>query len=84
MPLSVDIKINGRVIETVWIGRLEALKGVDEVHEYACGVGTQHLEAWNLPGVKIEDLARFTHNYRDGARECVRKALDTLGIDPID
>lgn len=81
MPLSVDIKINGHIIETVWIGRLESLKGADDEHTYACGVGRQYLEAWNLPGTTLEELPTFTHKYSDGARECVRKALEALGLD---
>lgn len=78
MPLSVEIKINGSVIETVWIGRLEALRGQNETHEYITGVGTESLEAWNMPGVVVNDIPRFTHNYADGARECVRLALAAL------
>lgn len=78
MPLSVEIKINGREIETVWIGRTERLTGTEDVHTYACGVGTPYLEPWNVPSVRIEDLPTFEHRYSDGARVCALKALEAL------
>lgn len=78
MPLSVDIKINDRTIETVWIGRLERLKSHTDEHEYIVGIGTKYREAWNMPDVSDGDLPRFYHTYSDGARECVRKALNAL------
>lgn len=78
MPLSVEIKINGDLIETLWIGRLEELKSASDEHEYLVGVGTQDRPAWHMPDTGLGDLPRFYHTYSDGARECVRKALNAL------
>lgn len=76
MPLSVEIKLNGRQIQTLWIGRLDDFKGEDEQHEYMCGWGSAELEAWNL--ARPDLLPRFHHTYSDGAAVCVRKALQAM------
>jgi len=78
MPLNVDIQVNSHQIETVWIARMEDFAGEDEEHQYVVAVGIKHIEPWNQKGFKKEDLVPFTHVYSDGARECVRKALNAL------
>lgn len=78
MPLNVDIQVNSHQIETVWIGRMEHFGGPEAEHQYVAAVGIKHIEPWNQKDFKKEDLVPFTHVYSDGARECVRKALNAL------
>jgi hypothetical protein len=68
MPLSVEIKINDRPIETIHIARMEPLKGQTRAHEY---------KVWVENGPP-EDDAIFMHYYDEGARVCVTHALEAL------
>jgi len=65
VPLSVEIKINGREIETIRIGRVEEMKGKTHYHEY-------------LVTAPDGEYASFMHKYDEGARVCVAKALEAL------
>jgi hypothetical protein len=65
MPLTVDLSVNGRRIDSLVIARLEKLKEHDREYTYQVTDGNG---AFTL----------FTHVYSDGARECVRKALESL------
>jgi hypothetical protein len=67
VPLSVEIKINGREIETLHIGRTEDLWSNNQVSDYL--VSTD-------PRFESEDTKPFKHKYSEGAVTCVRKALE--------
>lgn len=67
MPLTVDIKINDQLIETIRITRTEALRGHNQMHEYIAQVIG-----------KPEHVATFHHYYNQGAQECVLRALEAL------
>lgn len=75
MPLTAEIKINGTPIKTIWIGRLEPLRGENKNHTYRTvvidGPLPEHLA---VP----EDGTLFRHRYSDGAAECVRRAIVAL------
>lgn len=74
MPLDVDIKINGRLITTFMIGRLDPLKGEDYNHNYLV-----RLMYSDRGGHETPD-AYFTHRYGDGATRCVENALAAYRI----
>lgn len=94
MPLSVDIKINGRLIETVHIGRGESLKSENSVHNYVVTEMTKrvlipehvayrytHQDVWPAHWVDQPDWdlgVPFQHKYSDGSEVCVIKALEAL------
>ena len=69
MPLHVVITINDRPHEVLTIGRVTELKSKDDWHPY-------------LVTASYEDgtsaSASFNHLYREGAEECVRRALEAL------
>lgn len=81
MALVVEIGITAgnriQPIETVEIRRLEDLADPrhpdNETHPYAV---TAYVE-----NVKVA-TAEITHRYGDGARVCVKRALDALWADP--
>lgn len=85
MPLSVEVKINGQLIETVHIGRTEPLAGTNVEHQYK--VTTTEVPWATSSGAKEgfhpdwEAGVRFSHVYSDGALVCVRKALEALEHD---
>lgn len=68
MPLNIDIRINGDLIETINVGRQEQLEEHDALYVYT---------AW-VEGHSVEN-ASFMHNYSHGARVCAQKALEALG-----
>jgi hypothetical protein len=86
MPLSVEVRINGKIIETIWIARLSRFQGENEWHEYQVGVGTTTTPPWSSPAAKKREergqpeptYPRFHHLYSDGARVCVDRALNAL------
>jgi hypothetical protein len=67
MPMSVEVKVNDRHIETIRIGRMEPLKGKTRAHEYKVWVDDDPAAT-----------AFFMHYYDEGARVCVTKALEAL------
>lgn len=69
MPLNVTVAINGRPIQAITIGRMEDFKGEDYWHTYF--VTTTREDG-------VEEAATFGHLYRNGAEECVRRALEAL------
>ena len=69
MPLHVEIKINERALQTVTIGRMEEFKGEDYWHTYMVTTTNDRGDV---------ERATFNHLYRNGAEECVRRALEAL------
>ena len=76
MPLSVEVKINGQLIETVHIGRTEPLAGYDVEHQYKVTTEAVPVDGYAIPD--WEAGVRFGHVYSDGALVCVRRALEAL------
>jgi len=77
MPLHVDIKINERLINTIYIGRMRGGTRPDDVNDYLVVEGDKplSLEDWHKNGFS------YTHRYGDGAETCVLKGLQALGYD---
>lgn len=78
MPLSVEVKINGQLIETVHIGRTEPLAGTNVEHQYKVTTNLAYSEYGGYETPDWEAGVRFGHVYSDGALVCVRKALEAL------
>ena len=74
MPLSIDIAINGRPIETLHIGRAKGGTRPDDVNDYLVVRSSKpvHELKW------VEEGTPFTHRYGDGVEACVAKAIAAL------
>jgi hypothetical protein len=74
MPLQVEIRINGNMLKTLHIGRMEGTTDHDSVNTYAATL--------RLPGGQPDwynpDASTFYHRYGDGLEVCVSKALDSI------
>lgn len=65
MPLSVEVKVNDFMVETLHVGRLESYKGADKKHKYIVSEDP-----------KMERGVKFKHRYSDGALVCAQKAIE--------
>ena len=93
MPISVEIKVNGRLIDALHIARLTGRTRPDSVNEYSI------VRASQLPGATQNPYARqpvlpepqsdeewlagvkFEHVYGDGIEVCVMKGVAALEAD---
>lgn len=71
MPIHIEVAINDERLHKLTIGRTEEFKGRHHDHEYIVVVDND-----------FSRMARFTHNYADGALVCVEKALVALREGP--
>jgi hypothetical protein len=69
MPLHAEIRINDKPIQVVTVARMEEFKGPDYWHIYMVVTTNDKGE---------ETSATFNHLYRNGAEECLRRALEAL------
>jgi len=74
MAVQVEMRVNGYIIKTLHIGRVEGTEDKDSVNHY--------LAAIRLPGEQPDwyasDMVELDHRYGDGIEELVRKALNTI------
>ena len=80
MPLTAEIKINGNLIMTIWVGRLEVLRSENDSHLYATETLTSPDAARWMNATVVADSPTFYHRYSDGAAVCVKKAIETLNL----
>lgn len=64
MPINITVAINDVPIQDIKISRLEEFKGADYWHRYRIMTGDEQVE--------------FSHLYRNGAEECLRRGLEAL------
>lgn len=69
MPLNIDIKVNGRLLSVLTIGRLEAFKGHTEEHEYII------FEEYHADRDPDKNGVHFMHRYNQGEQVCTTKGL---------
>ena len=83
MPLNVEIRLNGKFIDIIHIGRRERLTGLDEEYTYVVTDKEYPQTLWEGKprsySPNFEGGIEFTHRYSDGARICVMKALQAIG-----
>lgn len=74
MAVQVEMRVNGYIIKTLHIGRVEGTEDKDSVNRYLAGI--------RLPGEQPDwyasDMVEVEHRYGDGIEELVRKALNTI------
>lgn len=73
MPIQVDIKINGRLIHAIEVGRLDSLGSTEQVSDYL----VQHFYAENLDEF-VTVPPTVQHKYSDGALVLVGKAIEAM------
>lgn len=79
MPLKVTIDIvshdeqRSNHIQTLYIGRLDALHNFEQVSNYVVGESMAALDETD------SDIAFFVHKYSDGAEVCVQRAIEARG-----
>jgi hypothetical protein len=81
MPVRIRIDVNGRDMQTLWIGRMEGNEEPDSINTYIIGHGTEHLEAWNVGS--FYTCVEFTHRYGDGLERCVELGMAALFGDTV-
>lgn len=69
VPLHAEIRINERPIQVITISRIDKFRGKDYWHTYL---------VVTTDDKGVETSATFNHLYRNGAEECVRRALEAL------
>ena len=74
MTVQVEMRVNGYIIKTLHIGRIQGTEDKESVNTYIAGI--------RLPGEQPDwyasDVVEFQHRYGDGIEELVRKALNTI------
>lgn len=74
MPVQVEMRVNGYIINVLHIGRIEGTEDKSSVNRY--------LAAFRKPGEQPDwyspDMVELEHRYGDGIEELVRKALNTI------
>lgn len=74
MAVQVEMRVNGYIIKTLHIGRVEGTEDKDSVNRYLAGI--------RLPGEQPDwyaaDMVEVEHRYGDGIEELVRKTLNTI------
>lgn len=78
MPLSVDIRANGRHVSTVHIARLAGLSLDGSVGTYSAVLKTEPWQESRIGDTEWAQGAVFEHTYGDGVEECVRRALNAV------
>ena len=74
MAVQVEMRVNGYIIKTLHIGRIEGTEDKDSVNTYIAGI---RLPA-EQPDWYASDMVELNHRYGDGIEELVRKALNTI------
>lgn len=74
MAVQVEMRVNGHIIKTLHIGRIEGTEDKHSINRY--------LAAIRLPGEQADwyasDVIEVEHRYGDGIEELVRKTLNTI------
>ena len=74
MPVQVEMRINGHLIETLHIGRLKGNTKPNSINTYAAVVR----KPGEQPDWFAEDVTILEHRYGDMLQELVRKSLNAI------
>lgn len=74
MPVQVEMRINGHLIETLHIGRIEGDTNPDSVNKYVAVMR----EPYKEPDWLADDTVLVEHRYGDMLQELVRKSLNAI------
>ena len=74
MPVQVEMRINGHIIDVLHIGRLEGDTGANSINTYAAVVR----KPGEQPDWFNEDVTIVEHRYGDMLQELVRKSLNAI------
>lgn len=74
MPVQVEMRINGYIIDVLHIGRLEGNTRPDSINTYAAVVR----KPGQQPDWYADDVVTLEHRYGDMLQELVRKSLNAI------
>ncbi len=74
MPVQVEMRINGHIIDTLHIGRIEGEAKADSINTYLAVVR----KPGEQPDWFAGDVIEVEHRYGDMLQELVRKSLNAL------
>ena len=74
MPVQVEMRINGHLIETLHIGRLKGDTRPNSINTYAAVIRNPGEQ----PDWFAEDVVNLEHRYGDMLEELVRKSLNAI------
>lgn len=74
MPVQVEMRINGHLIETLHIGRMKGNTKPNSINTYAAVVR----KPGEQPDWFNEDVTILEHRYGDMLQELVRKSLNAI------
>lgn len=74
MPVQVEMRINGHLIETLHIGRIKGNTKPNSVNTYAAVMR----KPGEQPDWFAEDVTILEHRYGDMLQELVRKSLNAI------
>jgi hypothetical protein len=74
MATQVEMRVNGSIIQTLHIGRIEGTEDKHSLNTYIAVVR----RPGEQPDWYADDATEFQHRYGDGIEELVRKALNAI------
>ena len=74
MPVQVEMRVNGGIINVLHIGRTEGTEDKHSINTYLAGFR----RAGEQPDWYADDMVELQHRYGDGIEELVRKALNAI------
>jgi hypothetical protein len=74
MPVQVEMRINGHLLEVLHIGRLKGNTRPDSINTYAAVIR----KPGEQPDWMGEDVTIVEHRYGDMLQELVRKSLNKI------
>jgi hypothetical protein len=74
MPVQVEMRINGHIIDVLHIGRIEGEPRADSINTYWAVVR----KPGEQPDWYADDVVELEHRYGDMLQELVRKALNAI------
>lgn len=74
MAVQVEMRVNGYIIKTLHIGRIEGNEDKESINTYIAGIRNPGEQ----PDWYASDIVELEHRYGDGIEELVRKALNTI------
>lgn len=74
MPVQVEMRINGHLIDVLHIGRIEGEAKPESINKYLAVVR----QPGEQPDWYSEDVVEVQHRYGDMLQELVRKSLNAI------
>lgn len=74
MPTQIEMRVNGHIIKTLHIGRIEGTEDKHSINTYLAGFR----RPGEQPDWYADDMVEFQHQYGNGIEELARRALNAI------